>query len=107
MTASPRLRNFDERVWRIATWAAPFTIQVVLGVAVAISWLLGKNVSNLHGFAQYASGTAATLLLSAALSAPLFLSNSPRAQGVAISIVGSLAVSVVGGVLYGFWIIAW
>jgi hypothetical protein len=107
MTASPRLRNFDDDVWRIATWAAPFIIQVVLGVAIAISWLLGKYISNLHGFAQYASGTVTTLLLSAAVSAPLFMSNSPRAQGVAISIVGSLVVSVIGGVLYGFWIIAW
>jgi len=107
MKAGPRLRNFDGDAWRIATWAAPFTVQAVLGVAIAISWLLGKYVSNLHGFAQYASGMAATLLLSAAVSAPLFMSSSPRAQGVAISVVGSLAVSVVGGVLYGFWIIAW
>src|SRR3981189_308117 len=102
MTSSPRFRNVDARVWSTATWAAPFTIQVVLGVAIAISWLLGKNVSNLHGFAQYATGMVATLLLSAAVSAPLFMSRSPRAQGVAISIAGSFAISVIGGVLYGF-----
>jgi hypothetical protein len=107
MKARPRLRNFDDDVWRIATWAAPFTVQVVLGVAIAISWLLGKYVSNLHGFAQYTSGMVATLLLSAAVSAPLFMSASPRARGVAISIVGSFVVSVVGGVLSGFWIVAW
>jgi hypothetical protein len=107
MTSSPRFRNVDARVWSTATWAAPFTIQVVLGVAIAISWLLGKNVSNLHGFAQYATGMVATLLLSAAVSAPLFMSRSPRAQGVAISIAGSFAISVIGGVLYGFWIIGW
>jgi hypothetical protein len=105
MTATLWLRNVD-RVWRTATWAAPFTMQVVLGVVIASSWLLGKYISNLHGFAQYASGTATTLILSAAVSVPLFLSNSPRAQGVAISIIGSLAVTVVGGVLFGFWILA-
>jgi hypothetical protein len=107
MTSSTRFRNVDARVWSAATWAAPFTIQVVLGVAIAITWLLGKNVSNLHGFAQYAAGLAGTLLLSAAVSAPLYMSGSPRAQGVAISIVGSFAISLIGGVLYGVWIVAW
>jgi hypothetical protein len=107
MTSIPRLRDLDARVWSTATWAAPFTIQVVLGVAIAILWLLGKYLSNVHGFAQYVSGAAATLLLSAAVSILLFRSGSPRAQGLAISIVGSFVVAAIGGVVYGFWIVGW
>ena len=107
MTTSPRLRDLDSRVWSTATWAAPFTIQLVLGLAIAISWLLGKCLSNVHGFAQYLSGGAATLLISAVVSIVLFISGSPRAQGVAISIVGSFLVAAIGGIVYGFWIVGW
>jgi hypothetical protein len=107
MTTNPRLRNSDARVWQTATWAAPFTIQVVLGLAVGISWLLGKYLSNVHGFGQFAFGAGATLLLSAAVSAALLTRESVRAQGVGISIVGSSVVAVVGATVYGFWIIGW
>ena len=107
MTANSRLHNLDGRVWRTATWAAPFTIQVVLGVAVGISWMLGKYSLNMHGLAQYATGAAFTLLLSAAVSLALFMRGSFRAQGVAVSIVGSFVVAVIGAAVYGFWIVGW
>lgn len=107
MTTFSSFHIRDERVWRTATWAAPFAIQVILGVAVAISWLLGKYWSNLHGAGQFAFGAGATVLLSAAVSAALFARRTPAAQGIAISIVGSCLVAVVGAVIYGYWIIGW
>jgi hypothetical protein len=107
MTVSPRLRNSDARVWQTATWAAPFTIQVVLGIAVSISWLLGQYSSNVHGFGQFALGVGATLILSAVVSAALLTRGSFRAKGVGISIIGSSVVAVIGATIYGFWIIGW
>lgn len=107
MTTNPRLHNLNARVWQTATWAAPFTIQVVLGVAVGTSWLLGKYSSNVYGFVQYAIGAAATLLLSTAVCIALFMRGSSRARGIAVSIVGSFVVAVIGATAYGFWIIGW
>ena len=101
------LRHVDERVWRSATWASPFTIQVVLGCVVGISWLAGKYSGSPHGFGQFAIGAVATVLLSAAISAALFAKGSLRTQGVAISIIGSVVVALVGATAYGFWVIGW
>lgn len=107
MTASTSISKIDAQVWRTATWAAPFTIQVVLGVAVSISWLVGKYASDVHGFIQFALGASATLVLSAAISAALYKTGSLRAQGIAISIVGSAVVATIGATTYGFWIVGW
>ena len=107
MTVRWWIRVSDERLWRSATWTTPFAIQVVLGVAIAISWLLGTCWSNLHGVGQFVLGAGATVLLSAATSAALFTRRTPAAQGIAISIVGSSLLALVGAVVYGFWIIGW
>lgn len=107
MTTFSLFRNRNERVWRTATWAAPFAIQIILGVAVAISWLLGKYWSTLHGIGQLALGAGATVLLSAAVSAALYARRTPAAQGIAISVAGSCLVAVVGACIYGSWIIEW
>lgn len=107
MTTMMQLRDLDERVWRTATWASPFTVQLILGAVVGVSWVVGKFAWSPHGFGQYAIGAAATLLLSAAISGVLFTRASFRAQGIAISIVGSFAVSLVGATVYGFWIVGW
>ncbi|MGH3645076.1 MAG: hypothetical protein ACRDUX_39350, partial [Mycobacterium sp.] len=64
-------------------------------------------VSNMHGFAQYSITAAVTLLVSAAVSGSLLMSRSPRAQGLALSIIGSFVVAIVGASVYGFWIIGW
>ncbi len=107
MTTTMQLRDLDARVWRTATWASPFTVQLVVGAIVGVSWLVGKFAWSPHGFGQYAIGAAVTLLLSAATSGALFARGSFRAQGFAISIVGSFVVALVGATVYGFWIIGW
>ena len=38
---------------------------------------------------------------------PLGRAATPRAQGIAMSIAGGYAVVMVGGLLYGFWIMGW
>lgn len=107
MSSILRIRTLDATVWRTATWAAPFMIQVVLGFGIGITWVLGRKPSNLHGFGQYALGAAGTLLLAIAVSAGLFVRGTARAQGVAISMLGSVGVTLIGAIAYGFWIIGW
>ena len=107
MLPSFRLRVEDAQVWRTATWAAPFVIQLVLGVAVGITWVLGRNPSNLHGIRQYALGAVGTLALTVIVSCALFVRESARARGVAISIAGSFVVALIGAIVYGFSIIRW
>jgi hypothetical protein len=101
------MRDSRALVWSAATWAAPLVVQVVVAIACALSWLAGKYISSVHGFAQYLVGATATILLMAAVGGALFVSTSSRARGVAISIFGSLVVTLVGGLLYGFWVIGW
>ena len=107
MTTFMRIRTEDARVWRTATWASPFTVQAVLAAVVGISWLAGRFARSPHGLAQYAIGSVITLVLSIAIAVALLIRKSSRAQGIAISIVGSLAVALVGGTVYGFWVIGW
>ncbi|MBJ7339338.1 hypothetical protein [Mycolicibacterium sp.] len=102
-----QLRDLDDRVWRTATWTSPFTVQLVLGAIVGIAWWVGKYAWSPHGFGQYAIGATTTLLLSVAISGVLYTRGSFRAQGMAISIVGSFVVAVVGATAYGFWIVGW
>jgi hypothetical protein len=101
------MRDSDTSLWSAATWAAPFVVQIVVGIAIAFSWLAGRYLPEVHGFAQYLSGAAATLVFAAAVGGLLLVSTSPRGRGIAISIFGSLAVTLIGGLLYGFWVIGW
>lgn len=102
-----RLSDLDARAWSTATWTAPFMTQLILCVMFALWWLLGKRPFELHGFALF-SIIALVITIAAALAAiPLLTSQSSRAQGLAMSIAGSSAVVVLGGIVYGFWIIRW
>jgi hypothetical protein len=107
MSTLSRLRTLDGDVWRFATWAAPFTVQAVLGVAVGVTWLLGRSPSSLHGFSQYALGAGGTLLLAGVATGALLMRGSARAKGFAISIIGSFVVALIGATAYGFWIVGW
>jgi len=107
MTARSWICDSDERLWRTATWTTPFAIQAALAVAIAISWLLGKCWSNLHGVGQFTLGAGATAMSATAVSVALFARRTPAAQGIAIGIVGSSLLVLVGAVVYGFWIIGW
>lgn len=107
MPSMVRLRELDSRAWSTATWTAPFTTQLVLGALITISWLLGKHLSDTHEFRLFLIGTAVTIFLTAVTAILLLTSKSSRAHGLAVSVVGSSAVVIVGAVVYGFWIMQW
>ena len=107
MTALARLNALDSRAWSTATWSAPLMTQFVLALIVVISWLLGMQFPGTPGFVLFLVGAAAILPLCVVSSGLLIRSASSRAHGLAVSIVGSYAVVLVGGAVYGVWIIGW
>jgi|SRR5690606_33376388 len=107
MSTIVRLRDLDSRAWSAAIWAAPFITQLVLGLVIITSWTFGKWFNGVHGFGVFLVGVAITMIVSAAVAGFLLTSRSVRAHGVAVSIVGSLAVVLIGGIVYGFWILQW
>lgn len=107
MPALARPSDLDARAWSTATWTAPFITQLVLGVMFAAWWLLGQRPFELHGSALLLA-IAVILSLPGGLTTVLLLtSQSSRARGLAISIAGSCAVVLLGGIVYSPWIIRW
>lgn len=107
MPTLARLSDLDARAWSTATWAAPLITQLILGVMFALWWLLGRQPFELHGFPLFLVIASVTTLAAALAAIPLLASRSSRAHGLAIGIAGSSAVVVLGGIVYGFWIIRW
>ena len=94
-------------VWRTATWSAPLLTQVILGLVLVIAWWVGKWYPGTSGLVLLLIGAGALFLVCASLSGLLMRSTSPSAQGVAFGLIGSYAIVVVGGAIYGFWILQW
>lgn len=94
-------------LWSTATWSVSLLTQVILGLIVAIARLLGAWWPGVKGSLLFAFAAAVTLVLTAVLSALLIRSPSERYQGTALGIMGSYAIVLVGGTLYGLWVIQW
>ncbi|OLO99891.1 hypothetical protein BVU76_23550 [Mycolicibacterium porcinum] len=101
------MADLDARAWSTATWTAPFITQLVLGVVFTIWWLLGKQLFELHGLALFLAIAVIVTLAAVLTTVSLLISPSSRAHGLAISVAGSSAVVLLGGMLYGFWVIRW
>ena len=106
MTALARLHDLDSRAWSAATWSAPLMTQLVLALIIATSWLLGKSFPG-SGAVLFGVSAAAVFVLCAAVAVVLVRSPSSRVRGLALSTAGSYAVVLVGGAIYGFWILGW
>lgn len=118
MSIIARLRDLDSRAWSAATWAAPFTVQVVLGAMFIVLWLIGKtppftsyNVEThstaIGERAWLLTGAAITALVSVLVSGLFLSSRSSRARVAGLSIAGSAAVVLVGAIVYAFWFLRW
>ncbi|ODQ90902.1 hypothetical protein BHQ18_09345 [Mycolicibacterium flavescens] len=94
-------------VWRIATWAAPVLTQLILGFVLAVAWLVGKWLPGTSGLVLFLIGAGVTFLVSAAVSSLLIRSAAARERGLAYAVLGSYAVVLIGGAIYGFWILQW
>ncbi|BBY28069.1 hypothetical protein [Mycolicibacterium sediminis] len=101
------LRDLDDDAWRWATWATPFVVQVVLGVGLTVSWVLGRPPFLVIGAVQIAIAAVTALLVSAVLAVLLVRSRSSRLHGLAVSLAGSCVVVAIGASVYGVWILGW
>lgn len=110
MPSFTRVRDLDARVWRTATWSAPFVVQVELGLLLTAIWTLGKwpfPTHSAYGGERTWMLTAAvvTTLTSLVFSAVLLQSSSPRHRGLSLSIAGSSVVVLIGGTAYAYLIL--
>lgn len=105
MTSLLRLGALDARGWSTATWSTPLVTQLILAILIATSWLAGKLFPGSGALALFALSAVATFAICLVLTSLLIRSGSPRAHGVALSIVGSYAVILVGAVVYSVWIL--
>lgn len=97
------LRDMDDRAWSTATWTAPIIAPLVLGTMFILLWLLGKlPVFPVHECAWFIAGAVVTPLISTPVSIAMLTSSSSRIRGLALSIIGSSVVVVIGGVIAGF-----
>jgi hypothetical protein len=108
-----RLRDLDSRAWSTATWAAPFIIQLVLAAMIIVLCLSGKvppyvtNSSYSGGPAWFLAIAAVTTLVSVPISGLLLRSRSSRVRGMALSVMGSAAIVLIGAIAYAFCVIRW
>ncbi|MGE0219523.1 hypothetical protein [Mycolicibacterium sp.] len=107
MTALVRLRDAGSRTWSAATWSAPLLSNLVLAVLIVTSWLLGRVYPAFGPLGLFLVSAAAVFLVCAVAVVALVRSASPRADGIALGVIGSYAVVFVGGFVYGFWILKW
>lgn len=95
-----RLRDLDARAWSTATWAAPFTVEFVIGVMVVVLWALSKlEFFSLLDRSWVLTGVVLTALVSVLTSGLLLTSPSSRVRGLGLSGAGSAAVVLVGGAI--------
>lgn len=104
-----RVRDLDARAWRTATLSAPFIVQIVLGLLLATMWALGKGVFTTesgHGERGLVlTAVVITTLVCLALAAALLRSSAPRNRALALSIAGSSAAVVIGGIVYAYLVL--
>ncbi len=110
MPSHPPMRDLDARVWRAATWSAPFVVQGILGLLLIAMWALGKWPFPTHS--AYAgertwmlTATLVTTLTSLVFSGALWQSPLPRHRGLSLSIAGCSVVVLIGGIIFAYLIL--
>jgi hypothetical protein len=98
----------NSRLWSSATWAAPFTTQLVLAAMLIAQWALGKlSLFPEQERAWFLAGLAISTVVMLSLGAVLTTRQSPRVRGLALSVVGSSVIVLVGGVVFSVWVLRW
>ncbi|HET9877031.1 MAG TPA: hypothetical protein VFQ37_14920 [Mycobacterium sp.] len=95
--------DIDTDTWRVATWLTPVSFQVVVAGLAGVMWLLARLPPfGPHGdFKQVGlCGIAITTPLWMWLGARLRSGPSPRRRGIGLSLAGSAAVLLAGGLAY-------
>lgn len=105
MPTIARLRHLDNRVWATATWSAPVVSPIVLGGMFILLWLIGKLPAfTIHERAWFITGAVITVIVSGPVIGVMLRSRSSYVRGLALSLAGSSAIVLVGGIIAGFLI---
>jgi hypothetical protein len=113
MPTIARLRDLDSRAWSTATWAVPFMFQLVSGTMFIALWLLGKapyfmtHNAETGGRAWLLTAAAVTALIWVPVSGLLLMSRSSRVRGIGMGVAGSVAIVLIGTIVFAFWILRW
>lgn len=104
----PTAQRDNSSLWSSATWAAPFTTQLVLGAMLTAQWVLGKlSLFPEHERAWFLTGLAVSTIVMLLFGGVLMTRQSPRVRGLALSVVGSSAIVLVGGVAFSVSVLRW
>jgi len=96
-SASNRIRDAQVETWRVATWAVPITVEIVIAVMIVILWLLSKTPAFPRlerGWLLTGAGLAA--LVSLAAAGFLMRASSSRRRGLGLSVAASACIVAVG-----------
>lgn len=108
--SSRRPSYLDPTGWRIATWSAPYVVQLTLAALLLVMWLLGKWPFETHSAhagerAWMLTSTVVVASVSLVIGAVILRSSSPRNRGLALSVAASAVVIIVGGTIYAYLIL--
>lgn len=108
--SSARPNYLDAAAWRMATWSAPFVVQLTLAALLFAMWLLGKWPFETHSAhsgerAWMLASTVIAVLVSLLIGAVFLRSPSPRKRGLGLSIAASAVVVLIGGTIYAYLIL--
>jgi hypothetical protein len=104
-----RARRLEDRTWTVATRSAPVVVQVILGLLLISTWLLGRW--SLVADAAHASrvavlgATGIAVVLSLGAAVGLFDRESAVARGLGLSTAACAAIVLIGAVAYAFWLL--
>jgi uncharacterized membrane protein len=108
MMSPPTAQSDSSRLWSSATWAAPFTTQLVLGAMLIAQWVLGKlSLFPEHDRAWFLTGLAISTVMMVLFGGALLTRPSPRLRGLALSMVGLSVIVLVGGVVLSVSVLRW
>lgn len=103
-----RARKFDDRTWTVATRSAPVVIQVILGLLLISTWLLGRwsVVADAEHAPRVAvlGATGIAVVFSLGVAVGLLFRDAGAARGVGLSTAACAAIVLIGAVTYAFWL---
>ncbi|WP_082971345.1 hypothetical protein [Mycobacterium sp. 852002-51971_SCH5477799-a] len=91
----------------MATWSAPFIVQLILAALLVVMWLLGKWPFETHSAyagerAWMLASTVSTTLAALLVGVAFLRSPAPRNRGLGISISSCSAVVLIGGTVFAY-----
>ncbi|WP_036434999.1 hypothetical protein [Mycobacterium sp. URHB0044] len=99
-----RPRPIHTDTWKAATWAVPFTVQLVVAAAIGVSWLQWRAGAGIENLVSFLASVAVTALVAAVTGVALLRARESRTRGIGLSLVGCSAIVLLAGLVVG-WVL--